>query len=241
MRILPVLDVMRGRVVRGVGGHRHAYRPIVSHLTARSLPPETAESIRAAFGWDEFYLADLDAILGGEPAWSIYDDLHESGFRLWVDAGVRQTPRAGELIDAGVETVVVGLETVDGPEELARMVREFGARITFSLDLRDGVPFGERRAWGGPNAAAIAGQAVRLGVRRILVLDLASVGRGGGTGTRELCARLRQEYPDVEISAGGGVRNRGDLEELRNSGIQYALMASALHDGRLTRADLNGL
>ena len=67
MQILPVLDIMRGQVVRGVGGRRHEYRPIVSRLTASASPLDVAGAIRAHFGRDEFYLADLDPIAGGGP------------------------------------------------------------------------------------------------------------------------------------------------------------------------------
>jgi uncharacterized protein related to proFAR isomerase len=45
----------------------------------------------------------------------------------------------------------------------------------------------------------------------------------------------------VEISSGGGVRHRGDLEALRACGVRFALAASALHEGRLTRSDLEEL
>lgn len=241
MQILPVLDVMGGRVVRARGGRRDAYRPLISCLTALSLPWEAAENVRTLFGYSQLYLADLDAILGGEPAEAIYADLHERGFRLWVDAGVRQTARACQLVEAGVESIVVGLETVAGPEELAKIVRVFGARVVFSLDLRQGEPLGERDAWQGPDAWSIAAQAIGMGVRRLLVLDLARVGRGDGTGTRELCGRLCAAYPNVAISAGGGVRNRADLDDLRSCGVTTALVASALHRGWLRRGDLDGL
>jgi phosphoribosylformimino-5-aminoimidazole carboxamide ribotide isomerase len=145
------------------------------------------------------------------------------------------------LAEAGVETVVAGLETVSGPAALAEMARAFGERLVFSLDLRQGQPLGERDAWGGRDAEGIAALAVRSGVRRLLVLDLASVGGQGGTGTGELCGRLCAAHPDVAVSAGGGVRHRRDLEELRDRGVQTVLVASALHDGRLTRADVEGL
>jgi phosphoribosylformimino-5-aminoimidazole carboxamide ribotide isomerase len=241
MQILPVLDIMQGQVVRGVGGRRHEYRPIVSRLTDSSLPLDVAWAIRARFDRDELYLADLDAIGGSEPAWSLYAALHEQGYGLWVDAGVREPSRACQLAAAGVESVVIGLETVAGPPALAEIVRELGEQIVFSLDLRHGEPLGQRDAWEGANAWEIAAQAVRLGVRRLLVLDLAQVGLGDGTGTDELCARLCASFSDVDVGAGGGVRNRGDLEVLRDCGVRTALVASALHDGRLTRADLEGL
>ena len=44
--------------------------------------------------------------------------------------------------------------------------------------------------------------------------------------------------PDVEIGAGGGVRDRADIEALRSCGVRCVLIASALHDGRLTRVRL---
>lgn len=241
MRVIPVLDVMHGEVVRGIGGRRHEYQPIVSRLTASTRPLDVADALASHFGCREIYIADLDAILGSEPAWSLYGALREHLFRLWVDAGVRRLTHACQLADSGIDSIVVGLETVEGPDELAEIIRAFGERIVFSLDLRQGEPLGERDAWQGLDAEGIAAQAVRVGVRRLLVLDLAQVGCGRGTGTRELCARLCAEHPSVSISAGGGVRHRGDLEDLRDCGLQAVLAASALHDGRLTRADLDRL
>ena len=241
MRVLPVLDVMGGHVVRGVGGRRQEYRRIRSRLTASSQPLDVAQAFRDQLGLEEIYLADLDAIAGKQPAWSIFAGLHAQGSRLWVDAGVRSLTRACQLTEAGIDSLVVGLETVQGPAELAEIVRALGDRVVFSLDLREGKPLGERRVWEGDDALLIASEAIRLGVRRLLVLDLARVGLGAGVGTSELCARLSAAAPDVEISAGGGVRDRADLEALRSCGVRCVLVASALHDGRLTRADLHGL
>jgi phosphoribosylformimino-5-aminoimidazole carboxamide ribotide isomerase len=240
VRVLPVLDVMRGEVVRGVGGRRHEYRPLVSRLTPSSRPLDVAEALASHFGYCAFYVADLDALGGDEPAWPLFAELHRRGFHLWVDAGVRSMTDARRLADAGIDSIVVGLETVASPDELATMVRTFGERIVFSLDLREGKPL-NGGDWPERDADGIAERAVQLGVSRLLVLDLARVGSDGGTGTRALCARLCAAYAHVELSAGGGVRNRADLDDLRDSGIRTALAASALHDGRLTLADLEGL
>lgn len=241
MQIIPVVDVMRGEAVRGVGGRRHEYRPLVSRLSPSSRPLDVVAALAFHFGREEFYLADLDAILGGEPAWPLFAALHERGFRLWVDAGVRERTRAYRLAEAGIASIVVGLETVTHPDELAAMVRTFGTRIVFSLDLRAGEPLSASEAWSSTDAEGIAAQAIELGVSRLLVLDLARVGCAGGTGTGALCARLHASYPQVELAVGGGVRHREDLDELRASGVQTALVASALHDGRLTRTDLDAL
>jgi phosphoribosylformimino-5-aminoimidazole carboxamide ribotide isomerase len=234
MRILPVLDLMGGQVVRGVGGRRHEYAPIRSPLTASSEPRDVARAFRDRFGLEELYLADLDAIGGAPPALEVFERLTADGFRLWVDAGVRTVADAEPLAD--LAALVLGLETVEGPGVVDALCRRQADRIVFSLDLRQGRPLGQA-TW-GEDAGAIAGRVVAAGVRRLIVLDLAAVGEGGGVGTESLCGELAAEYPEVEVLAGGGIRDREDLLRLRRLGVRGALVASALHDGRLTRADL---
>ena len=235
MRIIPVLDLLDGVVVRGVAGRRSEYRPLVSRLTSSCRPAEVAAALASHFGFTEFYLADLNAIQGEEPAWDTFALLQSQGFQLWIDAGVVNREDAAALDRFGVRTVVVGLESVAGPAALAAIVAE---RIVFSLDLRGGIPLGNGALWKVDHAEDIAAEAVARGVKRLLVLDLAQVGVGAGTGTEMLCARLAARFPGVEISAGGGVRGVEDLRRLCANGVQNVLVASALHDGRLTPDDL---
>ena len=122
--------------------------------------------------------------------------------------------------------VVAGLETVAGPGALREIVDVVGRnQVVFSLDLRDGVPL---RGWPDPAASAVG-----LGITRLIVLDLARVGLGSGTGTDELCRRLSCNYPHIELFAGGGVAGPADLTRLAGCGVRGVLVASALHDGRL--------
>jgi phosphoribosylformimino-5-aminoimidazole carboxamide ribotide isomerase len=239
MRIIPVLDLMRGQVVRGVGGRRQEYRPIVSRLTSSSNPIDVACAFRENFGLTELYVADLDAIGGEPPALPIYGTLREQGFRLWVDAGLRHAADAAALCEAGVETIVAGLESLAGPEALEELCQGYlPGRLLFSLDLKDGQSLGDSQAWGASLPLEIAGRAVRCGIRRLLVLDLGHVGMGNGIGTDDLCRSLLRAYPGVELVVGGGIRGPEELGRLRESGVHGVLVASALHDGRLRSTDL---
>jgi len=238
MRIVPVLDLKGGHVVRGVGGRREEYRPVVSRLTSSSAPADVAAAFRDQLGLRELYVADLDAIAGAPPALATYTTLQALGCALWVDAGLSNAGQAEPLLAAGVETIVAGLETLAGPEELARLCEHHGERVVFSLDLKESRPLGDLSAWEAENAWGVASRAVALGTRRVLILDLSRVGGGEGTGTEELCRRLANEHPGVEVAAGGGVRGPDDLPRLRACGVSAVLVASALHDGRLTHADL---
>ncbi len=242
MPILPVLDLMQGQIVRGVAGRRDEYRPIVSRLVDSSEPIAVARALRRQFGFVEFYLADLDAIQLGTPAFGIYRRLYDDGFRLWIDAGVRtsQDDVLTSLIEIDSATVVAGLESVEGPEELQGIIRRVGvARVVLSLDLKAGQPLGRVDLWSTRDPWAIAARAIAaIGVRRLIVLDLARVGVGAGIGTDDLCRRLKQAYPEVQLTAGGGVRGTDDVKRLLDMGVDHVLVASALHDGDITAEDL---
>jgi phosphoribosylformimino-5-aminoimidazole carboxamide ribotide isomerase len=241
MRVFPVLDLQAGLVVRGVAGRRHEYRPIVSQLCPSSQPLDVVTGLRDRFASADLYLADLDAIAGAPPAWATLMLLRRHGFRLWLDAGIRNVDQADALAEAGMEGIIVGLETVPGPAVLAEIVARHGERVAFSLDLRGGNPLGEVGPWRGPDPWSIAVEAVERGVRKILVLDLQRVGVHSGPGTEALCSRLAGQFPAVELWAGGGVRGLGDLQVLQAAGVSVALVASALHDGLLSRVDLDAL
>jgi phosphoribosylformimino-5-aminoimidazole carboxamide ribotide isomerase len=238
MRVLPVIDLKRGEVVRGVGGRRDEYRAISSRLCADARPSSVARAFVEA-GFRAVYVADLDAIAGAKPAWTDYEAIIEQGLNLSVDAGISTAAGAGPLLEfaarqPGLSGIVAGLESIAGPEELERLCAELGpSRLIFSLDLKAGRPLVRGAAWPGLTAEQIATCAIRHGVRRIIVLDLAAVGMGGGAGTEPLCRLLRCRDPQLELIAGGGVRGPNDLQSLAVAGCDAALVASALHDGRL--------
>lgn len=242
MRIIPVIDLMHGQVVRGIAGRREHYRPIQSLLCDGSSPLTVGHAFRR-IGFQDAYIADLDAIGGAEPDWASYRAILDSGLRLWVDAGVAGPPAAMKL--AGyrhhgwrIDTLIVGLESLVDSRRLADIVNCVESnRLVFSLDLRGGRPIVACEQWRELPAEKVAEEVIGMGIRRMIVLDLARVGVDGGIGTLDLCRHLRTEFPALEIASGGGVRSLDDLRLLAAAGCHAALVASALHDGRITAED----
>ena len=73
--------------------------------------------------------------------------------------------------------------------------------------------------------------------RRIIVMSLARVERASSrAGRRDPIGRRR-----ARIYAAGGVRDAVDLSALKAAGAVDALIATALHDGRIGRADLEAI
>ena len=239
MHVIPVLDVLDSVVVRGVAGQRNDYRPVQSLLTDDPAPLAVARAFREHFGLSRLYVADLDAILHERAHVDLYRQLAAEGFALLVDAGVRSAQETQHVLSAEGAVAVVALETSPTPKLLRELCDTFPpARLAFSLDLKDGRPMGDLSAWNTDDPYEIALQVVELGIERMIVLDLAAVGTGGGLVTGELCRKLKAVRADLEIITGGGVRGPGDLGEIAGFGVDGVLVASALHDGRIGRKDV---
>jgi phosphoribosylformimino-5-aminoimidazole carboxamide ribotide isomerase len=154
-----------------------------------------------------------------------------------VDAGSHGPAEVTELLALGAGCVVIGLETLPGFEHLGAVVSAAPpGRIVFSLDLRLGRPVLSPE-WVSVGAALpgpeelIAG-AVATGVDAVIVLDVGRVGTGGGVDLELLC-RIRRRFPRVRLLAGGGVAGAEELRQLGEAGYDGALVASALHTGRI--------
>ena len=248
MQIIPVLDIAGGIAVHAQGGDRNRYAPLQSKLVPDQVgdPVAVLRAFHSALGIHECYVADLDAIQGGAVQRRLLQELaaFHTGFSgsLIVDAGTRLPEGALEVLSCGASDVVVGLETLQAFSDLQSIADLVGPpRVVFSLDLRLGNPIvhpAMQDARGaGPDPLMLAEQAASAGAGSLLVLDLGRVGTGCGVDLG-LLESLRRRLPGTRLLAGGGVLTRLDLERMRDAGCDGALVASAIHTGKLTQADL---
>jgi phosphoribosylformimino-5-aminoimidazole carboxamide ribotide isomerase len=248
MQIIPVLDLAGGIAVHAQAGDRASYAPVESGLVPGRVgdPAALLRAFHSDLDIHECYLADLDAIQGGAVQRALIRELaaFHTGFSgaLMVDAGTHSPGGALEVLSCGASEVVVGLETLHAFADLSAILSVVGrSRVVFSLDLRLGNPIlhgSLQDARGaGPDPISLAEQAQALGVLTILLLDLGRIGTGCGVDLG-LLDSVRRRLPDIRLLAGGGVLTRRDLERMQDVGCDGALVASAIHTGRLTAADL---
>ncbi|MFS8038732.1 HisA/HisF-related TIM barrel protein [Xanthobacter sp. AM11] len=209
-------------------GQRAAYRPIRTPLAATSRPLDVVAGLLALAPFRTLYVADLDAITGTGDHCATLDDLHAAfpQLDLWVDAGEADAARIRQRAASGRGVSVVGTETLGAA---AAGVLAAGP-LVLSLDHDAAGPLGP------PAVHADA----RLWPERVIVMTLARVGSGEGPDLASLdgiAARAVAAGVAPALFAAGGVRGPGDLEALSRRGIAGALVASALHDGRIAPRD----
>jgi phosphoribosylformimino-5-aminoimidazole carboxamide ribotide isomerase len=236
MRVIPVIDLKGGVAVHAVRGQRERYRPLHTTLTPGSDPLEVGRGFRDELGLDELYVADLDAI-GGGPLHADALAALAQGARVMVDAGVTDLAAARPLLELGAARVVIGTETLADEAVLESLA---GLPLVLSLDLRDGRLLSPDPELARLRPAEALARLTRPGVSEVIVLDLARVGSGAGPQV-ELVGELRTRFPDLELLAGGGVRDLADLRALAEAGAAGVLVATALHGGAIGAEELQAL
>ena len=237
MRIIPVIDLKQQQVVHARAGNRDAYQPIQSQLCDSSSPFEIASAF-VRLGFEEAYVADLDAILGNDFDTPSYDEIARAGLRLWVDAGITCGEAAQVLAArADVSRIILGLESMRDVATAASLTSQMShSRIMVSIDLKNSRPLTRNPQWRNSSPLEIVDALTDVGVTSFILLDLGRVGVGEGPGTEELCETVRKLYPHVELTCGGGIRDQADIDRLANAGANSALIATSLHDGRISPA-----
>jgi phosphoribosylformimino-5-aminoimidazole carboxamide ribotide isomerase len=237
LKVIPVIDVLNGIVVHAVKGRRKEYQPIKSILCDSVDPVKVAKTFKA-LGFSEIYLADLDAITGKQANFEVYKRIQsETGLNLMVDAGITDIEAAKKLLENGVSKVVIGTETLQNKSFVQEAVSLLGKdRVIVSLDLMGDKIMVKLGFDGCKDALCLLRQFRQMGVLEFIVLDLMRVGSGEGVNMDFLKKALADLQEGVYV--GGGVRSIEDLVELRNLGLSRALVASALHNGKITIASL---
>jgi phosphoribosylformimino-5-aminoimidazole carboxamide ribotide isomerase len=237
VRIIGVLDLKDGLAVHARGGRRDAYAP-VRQAAGVSIDGDAVKLARLyldTFGIRDIYIADLHAIASGPPQHDVIRTVSSLGARIHVDAGVTSPEGARQLIRNGAHRIVVGLETLPSFDALEDITVRIPAPTVFSLDLRNGVPMGT--AAGAASPEEVARRAFISGAFEIIILDVARVGSGAGPDMA-MMRRIRQAVRVPRLLTAGGIRHLDDLRELAAAGCGGVLVATALHDGRLTPSDV---
>ena len=224
MQIIPVIDIRNGAVMRARAGDRDSYSPIASALAATSAPADVVAGFLTLHPFEKIYIADLDAIQGSG------DNRREIGalterfpaLRVMVDAGAKSCDwRGAARVDC-----VIGSESLRDSQSLHAATHD--PNVVLSLDFRDDVFL-------GPDALH---ECPKLWPSQVIVMTLTRVGVSAGPDFARV-AQIVARAGDRRVFAAGGVRDADDLERLEAIGAAGALVATALHDGALIRADLD--
>ncbi|HUQ55483.1 imidazole glycerol phosphate synthase subunit HisF [Lentzea sp.] len=231
VRVIPCLDVDRGRVVKGVN---------FTNLVDAGDPVELARAYDAE-GADELTFLDVTASSGDrETTYDVVRRTAEQVFiPLTVGGGVRSPEDVNKLLRAGADKVSLNTAAIARPELLKECSERYGAQcIVLSVDARR-VPGGtgfEVTTHGGRTGTGIdavewAARGQELGVGEILLNSMDADGTKAGFDI-ELIELVRREV-DVPLIASGGAGAVDHFPPAVAAGADAVLAASVFHFGQL--------
>lgn len=227
MKIIPVIDILSGQAVSAYRGERDRYRPLQSGLCRGSDPVDALRGFLDLYPFTAVYFADLDAIRGQGNNNAVIERLSEDfpSVQFWLDNG----NRGGICNNSKHVHPVLGTETGICTDNL-RTAADDNPHTLLSLDFSDSGLLGDTALLEQP----------QFWPQRCIIMALHRVGTGTGPDT-ELLESVLHRAPDRAMYAAGGIRNERDLQTLAAAGAAGALVATALHCGTITRADLEAL
>jgi cyclase len=229
-RIIPCLDVDRGRVVKGITflGLRDAGDPV-----------ELADAYNRE-GADELVFYDITASSDGRGIMlDVVERTAEKVFiPLTVGGGLRSVEDMRAMLRAGADKVSLNSSAVADPDLIRQGADKFGSQcIVLSIDARWNGHFYEVYTHGGRRATGLdatdwASQGVALGAGEIVLNSIDADGTKEGYDLR--ITRAIADAVEVPLVASGGA---GEIEHLRQAvsegGAEAALAASIFHFGTI--------
>ncbi len=238
-RILPCLDVKAGRVVKGVN---------FVDLRDAGDPVELAQAYNQA-GADELVFLDITAT--HEDRDIIYDVVYQTAEQVFipltVGGGIQSLEAIKKLLRAGADKVSINSAAVKRPDLVQEASDRFGSQcIVVAIDARRR-PDPANPGWDvyvrggrdntGLDAIAWAETMVARGAGELLVTSMDADGTQAGYDL-ELTRTIAERVPVPVIASGGAGNCHHIYEALTTGQAEAALLASLLHYGQLTVAEV---
>ena len=238
-RILPCLDVKAGRVVKGVN---------FVDLKDAGDPVELAKVYNDA-GADELVFLDITAT--HEDRSTIIDVVYRTAEQVFipltVGGGIQSLENIKKLLRAGADKVSINSAAVRSPDFINRASDRFGKQcIVVAIDARrckdSSYPGWDVYVRGGRentgiDAIAWAKEVETRGAGELLVTSMDADGTQAGYDL-ELTSTIAKQVEIPVIASGGAGNSQHIYEALTEGKAEAALLASLLHYGQLTVAEL---
>jgi len=239
MRLIPAIDLKGGKCVRLLKGD-------FDKTTEYSNDPAEVARRFSALDVQDLHIVDLDGARSGEQQnRPIVEAIAaETGLDIQLGGGIRDRTNVAEWLKSGVSRCVIGSMAINEVATVKDWLRAFGPdRLVLALDVNlrdDGTPILRTHGW-TEDARLSLWECIDgysgAGIKHVLCTDVSRDGAMAGPNV-ELYVEILRRYPELQLQASGGVRNIGDLEQLRSHGIPAAISGKALLDGAITAAEV---
>lgn len=230
MTIIPAIDILDGKCVRLTRGD----------YSSQKIYCDTPLDMALLFqdkGFRRIHLVDLNGA-GGDHIINrsvLHDICSKTGLTVDFGGGIKSDTDIEAAFDAGAAMVTVGSIAVSSPDKVAKWAELYGCdRIILGADARNGKI--SINGWKEDSQLDLLGfirKYTLLGISQVICTDINLDGTLQGPATG-LYRKILAEFPGIRLTASGGVSSAADLTELKEAGLDSAIVGKAYYEGRIT-------
>lgn len=232
MKIFPAIDLKDGKCVRLKQGEFDQVEVFSEN------PAEMGKSFEKK-GASFLHLVDLDGAKdGSQKNYASIKALREAiSIPIQVGGGIRNEETIKNLLELGVDRVILGTVAVENREFLKDMIAKYGDKIAVSIDAKDGKV--ATKGWVEKteiDSIEFCKEVDSYGLKTLVYTDISKDGMMEGTNL-EVYEKLSKELK-LDIIASGGVSRIKDIEELVKMDVYGAIVGKAIYSGALILEDI---
>ncbi len=233
MIIYPAIDLQDGKCVRLTKGD-------FEQQTVYSRSPIEQAKAFEDKGFEFLHVVDLDRTIDKEKSnlKTIKEIIQSTGLKVQVGGGLRTKDTVEEVIDLGVENVVMGTAAVNDPDLLIEISQKYKNKISVGLDVRDKMI--ALKGWKDQTEIScfdFLETIKNLPLKSIIFTDINKDGMKQGINIEDTLKMA--ESSNIPVTASGGVSSIDDIKLIKSKKkISGVVVGKAIYDGLI---DLNEL
>ena len=229
MIIFPAIDIKGGKCVRLLKGD---FNKVTQY---EKLPAEQAE-IFFNLGFKNIHIIDLDGALEGKLVNKniIKNVLNKSNLKIQYGGGVRSLQDVDDLLNLGVDKVIVGTIAIENMEFLKDACKRYKDKIVVALDVRNG--FIASSGW-KKQTRILASEFVKkiefFKISRIIYTDINKDGTKTGPNIKDTSNFSKLTKIPVVVS--GGISSINDIKSIKENfpNLYGVIVGKAIYDGTI--------
>jgi phosphoribosylformimino-5-aminoimidazole carboxamide ribotide isomerase len=227
MILFPAIDIKDNKCVRLTQGK-------FDKVDVYSGDPVEMAKKWESMGAEYLHVVDLDGAKneGFQNRNSIEKIAKAIKIPMQTGGGIRDEERIKNLLDIGVERVIVGTIAIENKMLLTELVKKYKEHIAVSIDALNGKV--AVRGWqtvGNVDSVEICGFLEEIGIKTLIYTDISKDGMLSGPNFD--IYKVLSEKTKLNIVASGGVTTRDDIKKLNEMDMYGAIIGKALYDKRL--------
>ncbi len=237
MRIIPAIDILKGKCVRLTQGDFGKVK------IYNEDPLEVALQFQDA-DLEYLHVVDLEGAKKGKIVnWDVIIELQEkTALQIDFGGGVKTEEDVERLLALDINQINIGSLAITEPEKFTRWLDLYGAEnFILSADVRN--EYLMINGWlesTGLRLFDLVDQYTQLGLEHITCTDISMDGMLSGPNFG-LYKKLKSRFPNLKITASGGVTSLDDLRALKSLSLDGAIIGKALYEQKIKLEDLKSI